>query len=172
MKSQLDCPYFLRKTGCYMNRQAIALTDDQAAIVIQRGTAITLNLMEVACSDFETGKQTPASSFSINNIEGLRELRDALNKLPLGEKKDQEKALTQLDQTSPAIWRPIKESALERLTPLSSPNRYQMINALSVIVRNTVGIPKINDLTEEDQPKAQAIVDVIVDAMIELRSED
>ncbi|MEO2212152.1 hypothetical protein ABGV40_15015 [Paenibacillus amylolyticus] len=155
-----------------MNRQAIALTDDQAAIVIQRGTAITLNLVEAASVDYETGKQVTASSFTITNIEGLRELRDALNKMPLGEKKDQVKASTQLDLPSPALWKPIKENALNQLSPLSSYAQYQMLNALSVIVRNTVGIPKINDLTEETQPKAQAIVDVIVDAMLELRMED
>lgn len=155
-----------------MNRQAIAITDDQAAVVTQRGSAITLNLMETACVDYENGKHLPASSFSINSIDGLRELRDVLNRLPLGEKKDQVKASVQLDLPSPAAWKPIKEEALQRLGTLSSYAQYQMLNALSVIVRNTVGISKINDLTEDNQPKAQAIVDVIVEAMIELRSED
>ncbi|UPK45918.1 hypothetical protein [Paenibacillus pabuli] len=71
-----------------MNRQAIALTDDQAVVVTQRGTAITLNLTEVAYTDFETGVHVPASSFTITNVEGIRQLRDLLNQLDLEGKKN------------------------------------------------------------------------------------
>jgi len=173
MKSQLDCPYFLRKTGCYMNRQAVALTDDQSAIVSQRGTSVTLSIMEAAYNDYEAGLRVPASSISVCGVEGVKALRDLLNRVDLGDEgRKEERSSVLIESSNQGAWKSVKENALDRLGPLKSHAKYQVINALSAIVRNTVGIRSVNELSMKDQPKAQAIVDVILESMLELRMED
>ncbi|MEK4273155.1 hypothetical protein [Paenibacillus sp. FSL R7-0026] len=156
-----------------MNRQAVALTDDQSAIVSQRGTSVTLSIMEAAYNDYEAGLRVPASSISVSGVEGVKALRDLLNRVDLGDpERREERASVLIEASNAGAWKTVKENALDRLGTMTSHAKYQVINALSAIVRNTVGIRSVNELSLNDQGKAQAIVDVIVDAMIELRLED
>jgi hypothetical protein len=66
-----------------MKTQAVALTDDQAATLIQRGSAVTLTIFEAELHDPERGTYIPAKSVSITNTNGLKQLRDLLNTMDL-----------------------------------------------------------------------------------------
>ncbi|RUT48570.1 hypothetical protein EJP82_01105 [Paenibacillus anaericanus] len=66
-----------------MEQQAVCLTDDQVATVVQRGGTTTLTILETECYDSEHGIYIPAKSISVSGKEGLLRLRSALNALDL-----------------------------------------------------------------------------------------
>lgn len=58
-----------------------ALNDKQVAHVVIRGTGIILSLMQEETVDIESGFILAAKSFTVDQIEGLQNLRDLLNKV-------------------------------------------------------------------------------------------
>ncbi|KJD42470.1 hypothetical protein [Paenibacillus terrae] len=64
------------------------------------------------------------------------------------------------------VWPPIRDEALHRLRHLVTYNRYQVVNALSTIVRNSLGVSNVQGLTTDQAQAARDIVDAVVSTML------
>lgn len=63
-----------------MKTHVIALGNDkQVARVVVRGTSVVLSMMQEETVDVELGVTYPAKSFTVDSLDGLRQLRDLLN---------------------------------------------------------------------------------------------
>lgn len=72
---------------------------------------------------------------------------------------------------APRPWDEIKEIILPRLKDCETYNQYQIISAISTIMRHTLGITQVANLTLEDMPKAKKIVESILDIMEKYKTE-
>lgn len=72
---------------------------------------------------------------------------------------------------APRPWDEIKEMILPRLKDYETYDQYQIISAISTIMRHTLGISQVVNLSFEDMPKAQKIVESILDIMEKHKTE-
>jgi len=72
---------------------------------------------------------------------------------------------------APKPWDKIKEIILPRLKDYETYDQYQIISAISTIMRHTLGISQVVNLSFEDMPKAQKIVESILDIMEKHKTE-
>lgn len=72
---------------------------------------------------------------------------------------------------APRAWDKIKEIILPRLKDYDTYDQYQIISAISTIMRHTLGIRQVINMSFEDMPKAQKIVENILNLMEENKNQ-
>lgn len=73
-----------------MIREAVALTDSQAVIYVQRGEAVQLTIFQEDFHDEDSRTYQPSKAITMQNAEALKNLRDFLNQFFDEEDEDDE----------------------------------------------------------------------------------
>lgn len=135
---------------------SVGLNDSQIAMINERGTSMMLVMMQEELTEIDGKIIAPAKSYTIERKEDVIKLRDLLIDAT-------GTPTTNYPPVSSAnLWLPIRENALKRLRDQVSVNEHHVVNALSYIIRNTLGVSNLLALTEKDLPKVNRIVDSVV----------
>jgi ribosomal protein S30 len=97
------------------------------------------------------------------------------NELTILKEQIKKEIIVELQQNAkikvPKPWDKIKENILPRLKNYDTYEQYQIITAISTIIRHTIGIRHIMYLNDEDMEKAKIIAEKVLDVMEENRGD-
>lgn len=68
-------------------------------------------------------------------------------------------------------WDEIRHMIMDQTTHINPYNRYQIVSAISILVRHSLGIRRVLDISDEQAPKAKRIASAVLNLLADTSGE-